>query len=58
MKQASKEWTKIDKRIRACLRQAATKCLEQEQISANEYDDFFISSRFFFSIFNILILYR
>ena len=43
MKQASKEWTKINHRIRTCLRQAATKCLEQDQISASEYDNFFIS---------------
>ena len=46
MKQASKEWMKINHRIRTCLRQAATKCLEQEQISSSEYDDFFISGRF------------
>ncbi|CAF1120923.1 unnamed protein product [Rotaria magnacalcarata] len=43
MKQASKEWTKINDRIRTCLRQAATKSLEQGQISASDYDDFFIS---------------
>ncbi|CAF4640102.1 unnamed protein product [Rotaria socialis] len=42
-KQASKEWTKINDRIRTCLRQAATKSLEQGQISAGDYDDFFIS---------------
>jgi len=47
MKQASKEWTKINNHIRTCLRQAATKCFEQGQISASEYDDFFISGRFY-----------
>ena len=43
MKQASKEWTKINQRIRTCLRQAAIKCHQQEQITESEYDDFFIS---------------
>jgi hypothetical protein len=54
MKQASKEWTKINNRIRTCLRQAATKCFEQGQISASEHDDFFISGRFnyLYSIFS------
>jgi hypothetical protein len=56
MKQASKEWTKINNRIRTCLRQAATKCFEQDQITANEYDDFFISGRFcLFSTFKIFL---
>ncbi|CAF1234877.1 unnamed protein product [Adineta steineri] len=43
VKQAEKEWKKINTRIRTRLRQAATKCLEQQQIQENEYDDFFIS---------------
>ncbi|CAF2768681.1 unnamed protein product [Rotaria sp. Silwood2] len=42
-KNAAKEWTKINNRIRTCLRQAAAKCFEQGQINANDYDDFFIS---------------
>ncbi|CAF4737356.1 unnamed protein product, partial [Rotaria sp. Silwood1] len=43
MKQAEKEWKLINNRIRNCLRQAATKCFEQKQITQDEYDDFFIS---------------
>jgi hypothetical protein len=43
MKQANEEWKTINSRIRTCLRHAARKCLEDEQITANEYDDFFMS---------------
>ncbi|CAF4641417.1 unnamed protein product [Rotaria sp. Silwood2] len=50
MKEASKQWTQINDRIRTCLRQAAAKCLEQGQISASEYDDFFISGRVYLNI--------
>lgn len=46
IKQAEKEWKKINNRIRTRLRQAATKCFEQQQIQENEYDDFFISGVF------------
>ncbi|CAF3962519.1 unnamed protein product [Rotaria sordida] len=43
MKQAEKDWEKINNYIRTCLRQAAAKCFEQKQIDKNEYDNFFIS---------------
>ncbi|CAF1011593.1 unnamed protein product [Adineta steineri] len=43
MKQAEKEWKRIDNRIRTCLRRAAVKCLEQGEINQDQYDDFFIS---------------
>ena len=52
MKQAEKEWKKMNDRIRTCLRQAASKCFEQKQINQDEYDEFFISSNFIF-IFRI-----
>ncbi|CAF2516523.1 unnamed protein product [Rotaria sp. Silwood2] len=43
LKQADKEWKDINNRLRLCLRQAAETCLEREQITESDYDDFFIS---------------
>ncbi|CAF0861282.1 unnamed protein product [Rotaria sordida] len=43
IKQADKEWKKINNRLRQCLRQAAETCLQQGQITEIDYDEFFIS---------------
>jgi hypothetical protein len=44
VKQADKEWKKINNRLRICLRQAAKICLQQGLITESDYDEFFISS--------------
>ncbi|CAF1483626.1 unnamed protein product [Rotaria sp. Silwood1] len=43
IKQADKEWKKINNCLRQCLRQAAETCLQQGQITEIDYDEFFIS---------------
>ncbi|CAF1385440.1 unnamed protein product [Adineta ricciae] len=43
MKEAGKQWNRINDRIRMCLRQAAERCFQQNQITSDEYDDFFVS---------------
>ncbi|CAF4146694.1 unnamed protein product, partial [Adineta steineri] len=43
IKQADKEWKKISNRLRISLRQAAELCLQREQITESDYDEFFIS---------------
>jgi hypothetical protein len=47
MKQADKEWKKINNRLIVCLRQAAQTCLQRELITRNDYDEFFISGNIF-----------
>jgi hypothetical protein len=43
VKRADKEWKVISTRLRMCLRQAAAIGRQRNEISEQEYDDFFVS---------------
>lgn len=49
MKEASKQWSRINQRIHSCLREAVLHLSKVEKISSTDRDEFFISSKSIFS---------